>query len=72
MKNQIFIQLKDLKQQFQDLKKQENDYQELNKTIDTLKKAQETNYLDISYIKQHTTSNLKLKSRRFFKTIKKT
>ena len=45
MQNQRLIQLKDLKQQFQDLKKQENDYQELNKTIDTLKKAQETNYL---------------------------
>ena len=30
----------------------ENDYQKLNKTVDTLKKAQETNYLYISYIKQ--------------------
>mgnify|MGYP000445976532 CR=1 FL=1 len=52
LQNQRLIQLKDLKQQFQDLKKQENDYQELNKTVDTLKKAQETNYLYISYIKQ--------------------
>ena len=49
LQNQRLIQLKDLKQQFQDLKKQENDYQELNKTVDTLKKAQETNYLYISY-----------------------
>ena len=38
LQNQRLIQLKDIKQQFQDLKKQENDYQELNKTIDTLKK----------------------------------
>ena len=38
LQNQRLIQLKDLKQQFQDLKKQENDYQELNKTVDTLKK----------------------------------
>ena len=72
LQNQRLIQLKDLKQQFQDLKKQENDYQELNKTIDTLKKAQETNYLYISYIKQQKKlQTLKLNQEDFLKQLKK-
>lgn len=72
MQNQRLIQLKDLKQQFQDLKKQENDYQELNKTVDTLKKAQETNYLYISYIKQQKKlQTLKLNQEDFLKQLKK-
>lgn len=72
LKNQRLIQLKDLKQQFQDLKKQENDYQELNKTVDTLKKAQETNYLYISYIKQQKKlQTLKLNQEDFLKQLKK-
>lgn len=72
LQNQRLIQLKDLKQQFQDLKKQENDYQELNKTVDTLKKAQETNYLYISYIKQQKKlQTLKLNQEDFLKQLKK-
>ena len=72
LQNQRLIQLKDLKQQFQDLKKQENDYQELNKTIDTLKKAQETNYLYISYIKQQKKlQTLNLNQEDFLKQLKK-
>ena len=72
LQNQRLIQLKDLKQQFQDLKKQENDYQELNKTVDTLKKAQETNYLYISYIKQQKKlQTLKLNQEDFLKKLKK-
>lgn len=72
LQNQRLIQLKDLKQQFQDLKKQENDYQELNKTVDTLKKAQETNYLYISYIKQQKKlQTLKLNQEYFLKQLKK-
>lgn len=72
LQNQRLIQLKDLKQQFQDLKKQENDYQELNKTVDTLKKAQETNYLYISYIKQQKKlQTLKLNKEDFLKQLKK-
>ncbi|RGF85979.1 SMC family ATPase [Coprobacillus sp. OF02-11LB] len=72
LQNQRLIQLKDLKQQFQDLKKQENDYQELNKTVDTLKKAQETNYLYISYIKQQKKLQiLKLNQEDFLKQLKK-
>lgn len=72
LQNQQLIQLKDLKQQFQDLKKQENDYQELNKTVDTLKKAQETNYLYISYIKQQKKlQTLKLNQEDFLKQLKK-
>lgn len=72
LQNQRLIQLKDLKQQFQDLKKQENDYQKLNKTVDTLKKAQETNYLYISYIKQQKKlQTLKLNQEDFLKQLKK-
>ena len=72
LQNQRLIQLKDLKQQFQDLKKQENDYQELNKTVDTLKKAQETNYLYISYIKQQKKlQTLNLNQEDFLKQLKK-
>lgn len=72
LQNQRLIQLKDLKQQFQDLKKQENDYQELNKTVYTLKKAQETNYLYISYIKQQKKlQTLKLNQEDFLKQLKK-
>lgn len=72
LQNQRLIQLKDLKQQFQDLKKQENDYQELNKTVDILKKAQETNYLYISYIKQQKKlQTLKLNQEDFLKQLKK-
>ena len=72
LQNQRLIQLKDLKQQFQDLKKQENDYQELNKTVDTLKKAQETNYLYIYYIKQQKKlQTLKLNQEDFLKQLKK-
>lgn len=72
LQNQRLIQLKDLKQQFQDLKKQENDYQELNKTVDTLKKAQETNYLYISYIKQQKKlQTLNLSQEDFLKQLKK-
>ena len=72
LQNQRLIQLKDLKQQFQDLKKQENDYQELNKTVNTLKKAQETNYLYISYIKQQTKlQTLNLNQEDFLKQLKK-
>lgn len=72
LQNQRLIQLKDLKQQFQDLKKQENDYQESNKTVDTLKKAQETNYLYISYIKQQKKlQTLKLNQEDFLKQLKK-
>lgn len=72
LQNQRLIQLKDLKQQFQDLKKQEYDYQELNKTVDTLKKAQETNYLYISYIKQQKKlQTLKLNQEDFLKQLKK-
>lgn len=72
LQNQRLIQLKDLKQQFQDLKKQENDYQELNKTVNTLKKAQETNYLYISYIKQQKKlQTLKLNQEDFLKQLKK-
>ena len=72
LQNQRLIQLKDLKQQFQDLKKQENDYQELNKTVDTLKKAQETNYLYISYIKQQKKlRTLNLNQEDFLKQLKK-
>ena len=72
LQNQRLIQLKDLKQHFQDLKKQENDYQELNKTVDTLKKAQETNYLYISYIKQQKKlQTLKLNQEDFLKQLKK-
>lgn len=72
LQNQRLIQLKDLKQQFQDLKKQENDYQELNKTVDTLKKAQETDYLYISYIKQQKKlQTLKLNQEDFLKQLKK-
>lgn len=72
LQNQRLIQLKDLKQQFQYLKKQENDYQELNKTVDTLKKAQETNYLYISYIKQQKKlQTLKLNQEDFLKQLKK-
>ena len=72
LQNQRLIQLKDLKQQFQDLKKQENDYQELNKTVDTLKKAQETNYLYISYIKQQKKlQTLNLNQEVFLKQLKK-
>ena len=72
LQNQRLIQLKDLKQQFQDLKKQENDYQELNKTVDTLKKAQETNYLYISYSKQQKKlQTLKLNQEDFLKQLKK-
>lgn len=72
LQNQRLIQLKDLKQQFQDLKKQENGYQELNKTVDTLKKAQETNYLYISYIKQQKKlQTLKLNQEDFLKQLKK-
>lgn len=72
LQNQRLIQLKDLKQQFQDLKKQENDYQELNKTVDTLKKAQETNYLYISYVKQQKKlQTLKLNQEDFLKQLKK-
>lgn len=72
LQNQRLIQLKDLKQQFQDLKKQENDYQELNKTVDTLKKAQEINYLYISYIKQQKKlQTLKLNQEDFLKQLKK-
>ena len=71
LQNQRLIQLKDLKQQFQDLKKQENDYQELNKTVDTLKKAQETNYLYISYIKQQKKlQTLNLNQEDFLKQLK--
>lgn len=71
LQNQRLIQLKDLKQQFQDLKKQENDYQKLNKTVDTLKKAQETNYLYISYIKQQKKlQTLKLNQEDFLKQLK--
>lgn len=72
LQNQRLIQLKDLKQQFQDLKKQENGYQELNKTVDTLKKAQETNYLYISYIKQQKKlQTLNLNQEDFLKQLKK-
>lgn len=72
LQNQRLIQLKDLKQQFQDLKKQENDYQELNKTVNTLKKAQETNYLYISYIKQQKKlQTLNLNQEDFLKQLKK-
>ena len=72
LQNQRLIQLKDLKQQFQDLKKQENDYQKLNKTVGTLKKAQETNYLYISYIKQQKKlQTLKLNQEDFLKQLKK-
>lgn len=72
LQNQRLIQLKDLKQQFQDLKKQENDYHKLNKTVDTLKKAQETNYLYISYIKQQKKlQTLKLNQEDFLKQLKK-
>lgn len=72
LQNQRLIQLKDLKQQFQDLKKQENDYQKLNKTVDTLKKAQETNYLYISYIKQQKKlQTLNLNQEDFLKQLKK-
>ena len=72
LQNQRLIQLKDLKQQFRDLKKQENDYQELNKTVDTLKKAQETNYLYISYIKQQKKlQTLNLNQEDFLKQLKK-
>lgn len=72
LQNQRLIQLKDLKQQFQYLKKQENDYQELNKTVDTLKKAQETNYLYISYIKQQKKlQTLNLNQEDFLKQLKK-
>ena len=72
LQNQRLIQLIDLKQQFQDLKKQENDYQELNKTVDTLKKAQETNYLYISYIKQQKKlQTLNLNQEDFLKQLKK-
>lgn len=72
LQNQRLIQLKNLKQQFQDLKKQENDYQELNKTVDTLKKAQETNYLYISYIKQQKKlQTLNLNQEDFLKQLKK-
>lgn len=72
LQNQRLIQLKDLKQQFQYLKKQENDYQKLNKTVDTLKKAQETNYLYISYIKQQKKlQTLKLNQEDFLKQLKK-
>lgn len=72
LQNQRLIQLKDSKQQFQDLKKQENDYQKLNKTVDTLKKAQETNYLYISYIKQQKKlQTLKLNQEDFLKQLKK-
>ena len=72
LQNQRLIQLKDLKQQFQDLKKQKNDYQELNKTVDTLKKAQETNYLYISYIKQQKKlQTLNLNQEDFLKQLKK-
>ena len=72
LQNQRLIQLKDLKQQFQYVKKQENDYQELNKTVDTLKKAQETNYLYISYIKQQKKlQTLKLNQEDFLKQLKK-
>ena len=72
LQNQRLIQLKDLKQQFQDLKKQENDYQKLNKTVNTLKKAQETNYLYISYIKQQKKlQTLKLNQEDFLKQLKK-
>lgn len=72
LQNQRLIQLKDLKQQFLDLKKQENDYQELNKTVDTLKKAQETNYLYISYIKQQKKlQTLNLNQEDFLKQLKK-
>lgn len=72
LQNQRLIQLKDLKQQFQDLKKQENDFQELNKTVNTLKKAQETNYLYISYIKQQKKlQTLNLNQEDFLKQLKK-